>query len=291
MATTLASGGTAPSGAASARAPQCPSTAFTLRANDDQGAFAGTSHGGAELDLRNVSDSTCTAPTLPAVTFAGASGGVLPISADDGAGARDTTIDVEPGVVAVASVRYVSSDVFTNGRCFAARRLGLEVARHAALVWTRFEARTCGSRRGASIARKPSRRDGPAPTRVRPTTRRLSHRGTCGIDACVHDPDDRYAAARRRSQFTLHDPRFWRRRRSAKQRLYRWSHFGNFDDALDAATARRCLLAVHASVRVPRRPARRHADRCVRIRRKRYCDWALSARSLREPILHDPRGG
>ncbi|MBC5801371.1 MAG: hypothetical protein GIW94_15605 [Candidatus Eremiobacteraeota bacterium] len=61
---------TSPIGATSSRAPQCPSTAFTLRANDDECAFAGISHDGAELDLRNVSGSTCTVPTLPAVTFA-----------------------------------------------------------------------------------------------------------------------------------------------------------------------------------------------------------------------------
>jgi hypothetical protein len=56
MATVIA-GDAAPIVAAAMPAPQCPSAAFTLRANRNEGAFAGMSHDGAELDLRNVSNA------------------------------------------------------------------------------------------------------------------------------------------------------------------------------------------------------------------------------------------
>ena len=87
--------------------------------------------------------------------FRDAAGATLPISPDRGAAADNVTVNVKPGAVAVASVRYVSSDVFTMGRCFDTRRLGLAVARHGALVWTPFPARICRPRSGAGVARKP----------------------------------------------------------------------------------------------------------------------------------------
>lgn len=155
MATSIVAVGTVPLMAAAMHEEQCPSSAFTLRANRNEGAFAGMSHDGAELDLRNVSSTACALPTLPALTFRDAAGATLPISPDRGAAADNVTVNVKPGAVAVASVRYVSSDVFTMGRCFDTRRLGLAVARHGALVWTPFPARICRPRSGAGVARKP----------------------------------------------------------------------------------------------------------------------------------------
>ncbi len=154
MATVIA-GDAAPIVAAAMPAPQCPSAAFTLRANRNEGAFAGMSHDGAELDLRNVSNAICAVSPLPALTFRDASGATLRIAPGRGTAADGSSVNVEPGAVAVASVRYVSSDVFTKGRCFATRRLGLAVARHQALVWTPFQARVCGPRAGATVTRKP----------------------------------------------------------------------------------------------------------------------------------------
>ncbi len=69
MATSIVAVGTVPLMAAAMHEEQCPSSAFTLRANRNEGAFAGMSHDGAELDLRNVSSTACALPTLPALSF------------------------------------------------------------------------------------------------------------------------------------------------------------------------------------------------------------------------------
>ena len=106
--------------------PPCAEGALAVSFDREDGAFAGMSHDGALLVVRNIGAAACRVPGLPVLSFADASRKALPI-------ARMAPLGLHPGPVvlpvglaagaeATAGLLWVVSPVFGNdgGRCYSA---------------------------------------------------------------------------------------------------------------------------------------------------------------------------
>ncbi|HEY4092092.1 MAG TPA: DUF4232 domain-containing protein [Luteibacter sp.] len=126
--------------------PPCTAEMITLSTDTADGDFDGMSHAGIYLVLTNKSGKACTLPGQPTVALKDARGLALPTARKGPVGMHPGPVVVpvrlEPGASARASLRWVSGDVYDNGRCVDASKVELRFG--AQVVTTGFSAHLCG---------------------------------------------------------------------------------------------------------------------------------------------------
>lgn len=126
--------------------PACTAEMITLATDDRGGDLNGMSHAGTYLVLTNKSGQACTLLGLPSVSMKDAKGLVLPVKRQAPVGMHPGPVVVplrlEPGASARASLRWVSGDVYDNGRCVDAARV--EVRMGNQVLATGMTGHLCG---------------------------------------------------------------------------------------------------------------------------------------------------
>ncbi|MGV3346700.1 DUF4232 domain-containing protein [Enterobacteriaceae bacterium LUAb1] len=102
-------------------ATQCQASQLKVFLDDGNGEFDGMSHSGVHLNLRNISRQTCTLSALPDLTFADQQYRSLQAERRSQPGMHPgpvlLPISLAPGQRVQASLRWVSSNVYDNGKC------------------------------------------------------------------------------------------------------------------------------------------------------------------------------
>jgi len=107
--------------------PPCTADMLTLSTDAGDGDLNGMSHAGTWLVLTNKSGHACTVPGQPTVSLKDAKGIALqavrkaPVGMHPGPAV--VPVRLEPGASARASLRWVSGDVYDNGKCVDAAKV------------------------------------------------------------------------------------------------------------------------------------------------------------------------
>ncbi len=95
----------------------CRAGDVTLHFEGRDGEFAGMSHDGAMLVLRNRGRETCTVPRRPVLIFRNGAGKVLAVKLAVPAGMHPGPVMLEPGEAAQGAMRWVSGEVYDRSVC------------------------------------------------------------------------------------------------------------------------------------------------------------------------------
>lgn len=147
--------------------PPCTPAMVSLSVDASEGDFNGMSHSGTWLVVANRGSEACTLIGLPTVVMKDAKGLVLPVKRQAPVGMHPGPVVVpvrlEPGATARMSLRWVSGDVYDQGRCVDAS--AVEVTFGKLVLRTGLQGHLCGE--GASpipFEQSPlSRTGGPVP--------------------------------------------------------------------------------------------------------------------------------
>jgi hypothetical protein len=124
----------------------CSASALKLSFDGRDGEFAGMSHDGAWLVLRNTGSQPCTVPRRPQLNFTDASGKPvelqIPMRPGMHPGPVLVPITLRPGEAASGTMRWVTGDVYDAGHCVAPANAALAV--DDGNVTALFAARVCG---------------------------------------------------------------------------------------------------------------------------------------------------
>lgn len=136
--------------AAGASAPPCVASTLTLRLETGDGRFTGMSHDGAIAVVRNVGATACALPALPSLALLEAGGtavasGVPPAAPFLHPGPVVFPIELDPGEIAAAKLRWIVGNVFGQARAQSVTSASLALAIGggsvtaplAATVWAR----------------------------------------------------------------------------------------------------------------------------------------------------------
>lgn len=136
--------------AAGASAPPCVASTLTLRLETGDGRFTGMSHDGAIAVVRNVGATACALPALPSLALLEAGGtavasGVPPAARFLHPGPVVFPIELDPGEIAAAKLRWIVGNVFGQARAQSVTSASLALAIGggsvtaplAATVWAR----------------------------------------------------------------------------------------------------------------------------------------------------------
>ena len=109
---------TAPSGGPPA---PCNPSNLAISFDGKDGEFGGMSHSGTQMTVRSRGHAACLLAGLPTVSFRNAEGEPLPIGRKAPPGMHPgpvvLPVRLDPGATARADLRWVSADVYENGRC------------------------------------------------------------------------------------------------------------------------------------------------------------------------------
>lgn len=137
--------------------PMCTAADLSLAIDEEGGYFAGMSHGGTLVVLRNIGTAPCRVEPFAPIIFE-KNEKALPIrSSVTGArfmhpGPVVFTVIIATGAELTATLNWVSGEVFSDNLCFSPTRLSVSIQGSA--LHTPFKARVCGQRSEGVFFRK-----------------------------------------------------------------------------------------------------------------------------------------
>jgi len=121
-----------------------------VRLDSGNGEFEATQHEGLRVIVSNATQTSCTLPSLPALTLLDSKDRRLAIPATKPNPAPPSaSIVVAPGASVSSVVRWVDGNVFTNGVCQNVATFALKVGMKMFII--PFKTTICGPSSGSTI--------------------------------------------------------------------------------------------------------------------------------------------